>query len=307
MHSPLHTLAWISLMPLIAACGGDQGVSGGGSGAGGVGGTGGDGEEPRVVVRERIDALAPSANIGHRGTGPTRTGHALPENSISSFLAAMADGADGIELDVEITSDGGLIVMHDDTLDRTTDCTGCVSEATFEEARACRLLDGHGQPTEERPPTLEEVYSAVAAPALINVELKVFGPPCATSTTGPSALVPLALEEVSNLGGADRTFFSSFDTEAAELVKIERPEYYSALLVTGAGEAEVDQALLLGQDAIHPLYVVPAEIVGDALEAGLQVNVWTVNSASEMEASIAKGTTAIITNEPRLLADLIGN
>lgn len=263
---------------------------------------------PNEAVRERIASLAPSANIGHRGTGPTRQGHVLPENSISSFLEGMAEGADGIELDVEITQDGQLIVMHDDTVDRTTNCTGCVSEMTFEEIRACFLLDGAGLPTEEHAPTLDEVYAAVPSPALINVEIKVFGPDCLTDTTGPDALVPLALEEVARLGGENRTFFSSFDTEAAELVKLERPEYYSALLLVVSDSETVQQALLLGQDAIHPRSgLVDAETVQEALDSGLQVNVWTVNDEAEMEANIEKGATGIITDVPRVLAELLAN
>ncbi len=262
---------------------------------------------PNEAVRQQIASLAPSANIGHRGTGPTRSGHALPENSIPSFVAAMAAGADGIELDVEITGDGQLIVMHDDDLDRTTNCRGCVSERTFDEIRACRLLDGAGVPTEEPPPTLEEVYAAVPSPALINVELKVFES-CLTDTTGPDALVPLALEEVTRLGEQDRTFFSSFDAEAAELVKLEQPEYYSALLLRVTDSAAVEQALLLGQDAIHPFApLADAETVQAALDSGLQVNVWTVNDAVEMETNIQKGVTGIITDRPGVLADLLAN
>ena len=262
---------------------------------------------PNELVREQIASLAPSANIGHRGTGRTRSGDALPENSIASFVAAMAAGADGIELDVEITQDGQLIVMHDDDLDRTTDCTGCISAMTFDEIRRCRLLDGAGLPTEEHPPTLEEVYAAVPSPALINVELKVFAPPCLTDTTGPDALVPLALEEVTRLGGENRTFFSSFDPVAAELAKLEQPEYYSALLLRDANSDDVDQALLLRQDAIHPFLSVTAETVQDALDSGLQVNVWTVNDEVDMEATIEKGATGIITDEPGVLAELLAN
>ena len=237
----------------------------------------------------------------------TRPGHALPENSISSFVAAMAAGADGIELDVEITQDGQLIVMHDDTVNRTTDCMGCVSEMTFDEIRACRLLDGAGLPTEEQPPTLEEVYAEIPSPALINVELKVFDA-CLTETTGPDALVPLALGEVARLGGENRTFFSSFDPVAAELVKLEEPEYYSALLLLVSDSEAVQEALLLGQDAIHPRSVlVDAETVQEALDSGLQVNVWTVNEEEEMVANIEKGATGIITDVPRVLADLLAN
>jgi glycerophosphoryl diester phosphodiesterase len=220
----------------------------------------------------------------------------------------MEEGADGIELDVEITQDGQLIVMHDDDVNRTTNCTGCVSELMFDEIRACLLLDGAGVPTEEHPPTLAEVYDEIPSPALINVELKVYGPDCLSDTTGSDALVPLALEEVARLGGERRTLFSSFDTEAAELVKLEQPEYYSALLLVVSDSEAVQRALLLGQDAIHPRTgLVDAETVQEALDSGLQVNVWTVNSEAEMEANIEKGATGIITDVPRVLADLLAN
>ncbi len=263
------------------------------------------GTAPRDRVLKRIRLLAPSANIGHRGTGLTRAGHPYPENSISSFLAAMDEGADGIELDVEITQDGELIVMHDDTLDRTTNCTGCVSEMAFDDIRSCRLLDGAGDPTEERPPTLLEVYSALGGNALINVELKVYDPQCLTDTTGPEELVPLVLDEVARLGGEGRTLFSTFDETAAELIKTKQPGYYSALLSTGTGAEEVEKALLLNQDAIHPFFPVSAETVQSALDGGLQVNVWTVDAANLMQEQIDKGSTAIITNEPGVLADLL--
>jgi len=198
-----------------------------------------------------------------------------------------------------------LIVMHDDTLDRTTDCTGCVSAMTFDEVRSCRLLDGEGQPTEERPPTLSEVYEAIGGDALINVELKVYGPPCLTETTGPEDLVPPVLEEVTRIGGAGRTLFSSFDEVAAALVKTEQPGYYSALLSLATGVDQVQTALLLDLDAIHPFLTVSADIVQVALDEGLQVNVWTVDTAEAMQIQIDKGSTAIITDEPGILADVL--
>ena len=263
------------------------------------------GRAPRDRVRAGILLLRPSANLGHRGTGPTRRGHPFPENSISSFVAAMDEGADGVELDVEITQDGKLIVMHDDTLDRTTNCTGCVSELTFDEIRACQLLDGDGNPTEEQPPTLLEVYSALRDTALINVELKVFDTPCLTDTTGPDALVPLALEEVTRIGGESRTIFSSFDETAVGLVKTERPGYYSAFISLESKPEDVEKAMALNQDAIHPSILVSIETVQAALDAGLEVNVWVPNTAESMQAQIDKGSTGLITNEPAILAELL--
>jgi glycerophosphoryl diester phosphodiesterase len=263
------------------------------------------GRAPNDAVRTAIFLRRPSANIGHRGTGPTREGHPFPENSISSFMAAIDEGADGIELDVEITQDGQLIVMHDDTVDRTTNCTGCVSEMTFDAIRACRLLDGAGAATDERPPTLLEAYNAVPDTALVNVELKVFEPPCLTDTTGPEDLVPLALEAVTGIGAESRTIFSSFDETAAELVKTERPGYYSALLSLATGPEEVEKALLLNQDAIHPFFSVSGNTVKMALDEGLQVNVWTVDDPELMQAQIDKGSTAIITDNPAILADVL--
>jgi glycerophosphoryl diester phosphodiesterase len=266
------------------------------------------GRAPRDKVRALVFSRRPSANLGHRGTGTNTSDNPLPENSISSFMAAMEEGADGIELDVEITKDGKIIVMHDDTLDRTTNCTGCVSALDFDVIRACRLKNGAGILTDEPPPTLLEAYSAVATPALINVELKVFGEDCLTPTTGPEQLVPAVLEEVTAIGGENRTIFSSFDETAAEIVQLERPGYYSALLSIATGPPEVEKAVLLNQDAIHPYYLAIADTtVTEALEAGLQVNVWTVNTAEEMEAEIEKGSTAIITDEPDILADVLAN
>lgn len=260
-------------------------------------------------VRERIAALAPSANIGHRGTGLTRPASPYPENSISAFQAAMAQGADGIELDVELTSDGGLIVMHDDTLDRTTTCTGCVSAYTLAEARACLLLDGDGQPTDEHPPTLDETYAALPDDALVNVELKVYGSDCLTPTTGAAALAAAAVDEVRALDALDRSFFSSFDADAAGAVEDVAPEAYSALLLSledsTAPGPSIALAEALALDAIHPFLLIDTANVQAALAAGLQVNIWTVNGAEFMNQNIDKGATAIITDQPDVLTAVL--
>lgn len=265
------------------------------------------GQAPGDIVRARIAALAPSANLGHRGTGITGERNPFPENSIPSFEAAMEEGANGVELDAEITMDGRIIVMHDDTVDRTTDCTGCVSAMTIEEVRSCLLLDSDGDPTSLHPPTLEEVYAALGSDALINIELKVFGEDCRTATTGPADLVEAVLEEVIRIGGQEQTLFSSFDATAAELVKTLQPGFYSALISSNPDSAFVERAVTLNLDAIHPLLSILEADVQLALDSGLQVNVWGVNDAVFMQQQLDKGSTAIITDEPAILAELLGD
>jgi len=256
-------------------------------------------------VRDHIASLAPAANLGHRGTGPTRSGNPYPENSILAFLAAVNEGGDGVELDAVLTSDGQVVVMHDDTLDRTTTCTGCVSAMTFDEVRGCFLLDGNGEATDQVPPDLLEVYAALSPNRLVNIELKTYGQGCATAETAPELLVRKVLDEVIALDVARRTLFSSFDESVVGLVKTLEPSFYSALVSSNPDQALVDRALDLHQDAIHPNTSITEATVQSALDAGLQVNVWGANTAEQIQAQIDKGVTAIITDDPGLLAELL--
>lgn len=261
-------------------------------------------------MRERIEALSPSANLGHRGAGTSRAANPFPENSRSSFRAAIDQGADGVELDVELTSDGALVAMHDDTLDRTTTCGGCVSTKTLAEIRACRLRRGDGRPTDERPPTLAESFAAIPDDAVVNVELKVFGPECRTETTGPRALARAAVERVRELGVGHRTMFSSFDPAAVAAVR-EESDFYAALLldraasVAGAWPAAIELAHASDLDAIHPSFAIPAAGVRAARAAGLHVNVWTINRRKHMKRALDHGVTAIITDEPATLVGVL--
>ncbi|MDX2170659.1 MAG: glycerophosphodiester phosphodiesterase family protein [Deltaproteobacteria bacterium] len=266
-----------------------------------------DGSPPaNETVRARIAALAPAANLAHRGQGPTRPRGALPENSLAAFRAAMAQGADGVELDVELTRDGQLVVMHDDGFDRTTTCRGCANDFTLAEARRCALLDGAKQPTDQVPPMLAEVYDAIGPDALVNVEMKVFGPACRTADSGPEVLARTTAAEIRRLGVARRTLVSSFD-EAA-LVELRRVDagLYAALLYGALQPGVVDHVAALGFDAIHPFWSgVDAAETARARSLGLQVNLWTVNTEPFLRQSLAKRPTAIITDEPGVLRSVL--
>lgn len=113
------------------------------------------------------------------------------------------------------------------------------------------------------------------------------------------------LDGIDTIGVAERTIFSSLDESVVELVKTERPGYYSALMSETPGPELIEKALELEQDAIHPFRSISADDVQSALDAGLQVNVWVVNGAELMQEQIDKGVTGIITDEPEVLADVL--
>ncbi|WP_297535631.1 glycerophosphodiester phosphodiesterase family protein [Thermococcus sp.] len=128
--------------------------------------------------------------LGHRGYMSR-----FPENSILAFKKAIEAGADGIELDVWLTKDGRVIVMHDETIDRTSNMKGRQKEMTLNELKRADIGMG------ERIPTLEEVFEALPKDALINVEIK-----------DRDAVEKVA--EIVRNNNPERVMISSFDVEA---------------------------------------------------------------------------------------------
>ncbi|MEQ7156450.1 glycerophosphodiester phosphodiesterase family protein [Brevundimonas aurifodinae] len=123
----------------------------------------------RVVL---LDANDPAVMVvAHRGCW-----REAAENALSAIEACVRMGVDMVELDVRLTRDGALVLMHDDTVDRTTDGTGRVSELALAEIRGLRLRAGAGGPTaaltDERPPTFAEAIEAARGRVLVNLDAK---------------------------------------------------------------------------------------------------------------------------------------
>ena len=176
---------------------------------------------------------------------------------------------------------------------------------TSDELRLCRLLDGEGEVTDQKLPNLLEVYTVVSGDSLVNIEIKTFGEDCASDTASIETMVVNLLDGIDSIGAAERTIFSSLDESVVELIKTERPGFYSALISQTPGPDLIAKAIELEQDAIHPFYSISADNVESALDAGLQVNVWTVNGAELMQEQIDKGVTGIITDEPEVLTEVL--
>jgi glycerophosphoryl diester phosphodiesterase len=223
--------------------------------------------------------------IAHRGASGT-----APENTLAAFRRAAALGADMIELDVQLSRDRAVIVLHDATLDRTTDGTGPAGARTLAELTA---LDAGAWFAPafagERIPTLAQVLAAVRLP--LNVELKA---------GGGRRLVEETLRVVEAAGACDRVVFSSFDGRLLEWVRTCSAKAECAVLWL---HPELDDALRLaervGARALHLRKdVVSHARVAIARRAGLAVRAWTVNDTAELRLLEDAGVSGIFTDYP---------
>ena len=151
-------------------------------------------------------------NLGHRGFE-----NRAPENTLAAFRLAMAEGADGVELDVHISKDGHLVVIHDPTVDRTTNGFGKVGRMTLTELKqldAGSMFSPHF--SGERIPTLDEVFDALPDDAVLGIELKSYS---------VLDVVPRKVIEVVERHNADgRVIFLSYNPIALHHCKSIRPD-----------------------------------------------------------------------------------
>lgn len=186
-----------------------------------------------------------------------------PENTLRSFVAADRAGLDVIELDLHLSKDGALVVMHDADVDRTTDGTGPIADKTLAELRA--LDAGRG----ERVPTFEEVLDAVRAP--LQAEIK--------DTAAARALAEVMLRR--DLVG--RVEVLSFHDEAvAEIARLV-PGVRTALVASRYGPDVVDRAVAAGAATlVLNIRRLTLEVVEKARKANLRIIGWVVNTQDHL-------------------------
>jgi glycerophosphoryl diester phosphodiesterase len=243
------------------------------------------------MTRVNAHELRPTI-FAHRGA----RGHA-PENTLLAFALAFDLGADAIEFDVQRSSDGKLVVIHDDTLDRTTNGHGYVRETPFE--KLCELNAGVRWDTPQRIPTLAETLALVEARGgAMNLELKADSREDALAT---AALIEGALADLNEPMRA-RLLLSSFELDAVAWLKAHWPWLRVGALFTGAQwrkEDMVSRALELGAEAIHPnIRLVQPDLVERAHATGLRVNVWTANRRPTISRLLALGVNGIFSDAP---------
>ncbi|HEU0055202.1 MAG TPA: glycerophosphodiester phosphodiesterase [Longimicrobium sp.] len=214
--------------------------------------------------------------LGHRGAP-----REAPENTLEAFRRARAHGADGIEFDVQPSADGVGVVIHDDTLERTTDRAGRVDALPWEAIRGALSC---GEPV----PRVEDVAAwAAETGAWLNVEVKSRGAEAAS------------LAAVSGAGLLGRAFFSSFLPEVvAELARLEPAA--TVYFLTERWDDEVRagvRALGVSGVCLHEPLATPA-VLDELREAGLGVVVWTVDDPARLRTLLRAGVRAVITNLP---------
>ncbi|MFZ0660658.1 MAG: glycerophosphodiester phosphodiesterase family protein [Candidatus Binataceae bacterium] len=223
-------------------------------------------------------------NIGHRGASK-----AFPENTLAAFRAACDAGADMCELDVQLSRDGAVVVIHDDTVDRTTDGRGAVAELTLAELKS--LDAGRG----ERIPTLEEVFATTAGRCGLNVELKIAG------------IEPQVAEIMRKCDAIGTSMVSSFEWGALEAMRTVAPEIRAGVLAEKKPDRMLEAAARLHAYAVNPRRDLATPDFCIAAHArGFKVLVWTVDAPAQMLALIDAGVDGIMTNYPDRMRSVLG-
>ncbi|MGH7373955.1 MAG: glycerophosphodiester phosphodiesterase [Candidatus Rokuibacteriota bacterium] len=232
-----------------------------------------------------------------------------PENSLLAFRNATAMGADYLEMDVHLTRDGEVVVIHDPTLDRTSTGAGPVRDRTLAELASLRLKDRGGVVTEERIPTLDQVVAlAAAGKRQMLLEIKV---------DAQRRRYPDIEEKV--FAVLDRhaflpfTIVMAFEPDTWRRVRQLRPEaragaLYSARMLPASHVEPELQSLRAAGVAFVGLNqaLVNAQVATQARLAGLALGVWTVNERDAIERFIGQGVSVVITDRPDLAKELLG-
>ena len=237
--------------------------------------------------------------FAHRGA----SAHA-PENTLAAFELAVKQKADAIEFDVKLSSDDQVVVIHDQTIDRTTNGTGRVKDlplAALQEMDAGSFFDVayKGEPI----PTLSQVFEAVGMKIFLNIEL--------TSYSSPSDSLPEKVAELVNFYGLEKNIlFSSFHPQVLRRIHRLMPIVPIGFLadhgISGILARSWLGKLLVDYQALHPeLRDANQAFINRIHQAGHRVHVYTVNQVMDMQRLYSIGVDGIFTDDPRLARDTL--
>lgn len=235
--------------------------------------------------------MSPPLIIAHRGASAV-----APENTIAAFEAAIAAGADGIEFDVRLTRDGVPVVIHDETLRRTSRVRGRVADLTFAELNRIDVGSwfGQGQFVNERVPSLEQLFELFRSNNMVlYLEMKSLEQP---------RLAEACCQLIHDHGLKDRVVFECFEHSALEAVRNIDSTLKTAALFQPPSSFILKRAQAIGASEIalhHRL--TNKRLIEKARLANLKVVTWTVDDPAWVSRARTQGIDALITNNPSAL------
>lgn len=235
-------------------------------------------------------------NFAHRGASKY-----YPENTILSLKEGIKTGANGLEIDVHKTKDNRLVVIHDEDVERIFKGKGLVKDMILDELRNLKCRNKNFEDNLEcRIPTLEDVLELVKSyNVILNIELK-------TDEIHYEGIEKDVIELVNRYGLKKQIILSSFNHESIRICREIDIEFETGLLYSNSTENMVQYAKEVGASAIHPdLRLVSEELIKEANENNIKVNIYTVNSPSYMRKLIEAGVNGIFTDYPDLLNEII--
>jgi glycerophosphoryl diester phosphodiesterase len=239
----------------------------------------------------------PPRILGHRGAKAN-----APENTLVAISRAHEEGASWIEFDAKLTKDNHVVLMHDETLDRTSNGKGLVADAALAEIQKLDAGSWFGPAfAGERIPTLDEAMALMARLGMgFNIEIK----PCPGREAETAERACAAV--LANWRGPT-PIVSSFKRLSLEAAKASAPALPRGYLAEELGRDWRTQAESLGCVAIHPGWkLLTRQQVRDIKEAGFKALVWTVNEPERARELVAWGVDSIITDRPADIAKALG-
>ncbi len=243
---------------------------------------------------------------GHRGAKGI-----APENTLVSFQVAMDLGVDMLELDVHLSKDNELVVMHDPSVVRTTDGAGQIGDFTVAELKqlnAAAKFSGEKSYGTRQVPTLQEVYDLVNGRVPINVEIKQRG-----DGSRYAGIEQKVVELIRQNGALASTVVSSFDFPTLTDVHALEPQlatyaiistaYFKEMGLRGKGPKDVAADMVAHNFrwvAVDKLFMTP-EVHGALKEQGIKTHAWVVNTAEDLEKFAALGVDYVTSDRPDLL------
>lgn len=250
------------------------------------------------TTAKRTTPMRDWAVIAHRGYGNSGKGNPYPENTIPAAQMGHAMGADYLEIDVNLTADDVPVVIHDTTLNGTTDCSGPVADKTWAEVSLCLIDDKSPWAGEDiGVPRLDDMIDQVPG-ARWFIEIKSVGDDDANQRLVEEVMAVMADKNL-----LAESWVISFNYEMLAAAKEIEQDVQAAWVLVAQGDDTIADALEADIDALDlGTVILDADYISTAHEAGLDVYIWTVDQQSAFEQWIEDGVDGITTNRPARLA-----